>query len=122
MIIRLEIQELLAFAKTIYDEITTLHGPYDRMPRRLNISLISNYDPLLNESLQVQYRFRSITAIAVKGGNLRDVNLEQCNEDSTNWICANTVRCCSLEGAEGVCNTRIYAFILPPRLHKLIRW
>ena len=104
MIIRLEIQELLAFAKTVYDEIdeiTTLHGPYDRMPRRLNISLILNYDPLFNESLQVQYRFRSITAIAVKDGNLRDVNLEQCNRDSTNWICANTVRCCSREGAIG---------------------
>ena len=104
MIILLEIQELLAFAKTIYDEIdeiTILHGPYDRMPRRLNISLILNYYPLFNESHQVQYRFRSITAIAVKDGNLRDVNLEQCNEDSTNWICANTVRCCSREGAIG---------------------
>ena len=93
MIIRLEIQELLAFAKTIYDEIdkiTTLHGPHDRMPRRLAISLILNYDLLFNESLQVQYRLRSITAIAAKDGNLRDVS-HLCIYSTTSIAQTNTL-------------------------------
>ena len=179
MVIRIEIQELLMFAQTIYDEIneiTTFHGPHDRMLRRVNVSRILNYDQLFNESLHVHYRFQfikasiqedailykfllpltspaiyklyrvtiipvinnenmiwldlPINAIAVKDGNVRDINLEQCTQDSTKWICEPTTqeihevrtRCVAAvwkgQPTEGVCNTRTTPFrdtIIPLR-------